>query len=77
MAVSNLKNYKLARIFVKDLEVIIKQLETTVSHLAPYGKYKAVGRILKEIKDNKAVLQSHYASCKQIVNTKGEVKEEK
>jgi hypothetical protein len=77
MGTFNMKNFKLARVFAKDIEIIIKQLDDTTIKLAPYGKYRAVGRVLKEIKDNKAILQSHYTSCKQIVASKGEVKENK
>jgi len=71
----NLKNYKLAKVYAKDITEILKRLDTTENQLKKYSNFKPVSRILSSIRDERAVLIAHKVKFEHIVKTKGQVKE--
>ena len=72
----SLKNYKLAKVMLKDLTVAVQKIDHAITELTPYLRYKPIMRILHSLKDEKAILNSHIQSFQKIVNDKGKMKEE-
>lgn len=69
----SLKDYKLAKIYTKDLAVIIKNIESSAKTLIPYLRYKPVQHVLKEMKKAQTVLETHQDKYLKLVKNKGRV----
>jgi len=72
----SIRSYKLAKIFVKDLDYLIKEVESSILKYNAYIKYKPVKRIINTLRDELEVLKAHKVNCDGIVNAKAEIKEE-
>ena len=70
----NLKDYKQARVFEKDLKQVIKIINLAISALHHYSKYAPVSVIISSLQTNKTILEIHYNKYKRIVEAKGEIK---
>lgn len=73
MVIYNARNYKLSKIYIRDLEVIIAETERAIRNLSPYVRYKSVGRIVSQLNEELAVQKTHLQNCKTIVQSKGAV----
>jgi hypothetical protein len=73
MVVFNARNYKLSKIYIKDLDVIIAETQRAINGLAPYARYKSVGRLLRQLKEELAIQKTHKNNCDVIVKAKGAV----
>lgn len=71
----NLKNYKLAKLYAKDIVEILKKFDAVESQLKKYANFKPVSRVLSAIRDERAVLIAHRVKFDLIVKTKGQVKD--
>lgn len=76
MSLHNVKSYKLAKVFSTDLAVIIEETETAIKKYSQYSRYKPVMRILSVLKDELEILKAHKKNCQQIIDSKGQIKEE-
>jgi len=72
--VLNLRQYKLSKIFVKDLAVMIELVQAQIKDLESYRRYKPVQRILATLNDELSTLKAHQTKCIDIVKNKGKVK---
>lgn len=72
-SVNNLLEYKKAKILAKDLEVILKIINLSISALHHYSKYAPVNVIISTLQTNKTLLEIHYNKYKRIIDTKGKV----
>lgn len=72
----NLRQYKLSKLFVADLCVIIKDVQVSITTLSKFKHYKPVKRILDTLNKELETLKLHEIECKKIVNNKGQVKAE-
>ena len=71
-----MRNYKLAKVFSKDLETIVREVELSIAKLSPYVRYKPVAKVLGTLKNELIVLKIHQKECSNIVTTKGQVRPE-
>ena len=69
------RQYKLSKIFSKDLIVIIKYTENIIKDLTPYSRYKSVQRILDVSRKELETLKNHKIECDKVVTNKGQIKE--
>jgi len=71
MTVLNLRDFKLAKIYVKDIEDIIKLIDASAKQLIPYVRYKPISKILTEMRANRSILESHLRKYKRLIESKG------
>jgi len=69
--ISNLDNYKRAKVIVKELQEVIKVMSLTIRALTFFKKYKTVMETVGLLKDNKVLLEIHLAKQKRIIELKG------
>lgn len=69
----DLKNYKLSKIVLKDLPVVLSHVELAIKQLTPYSTYKAVGRCLASLKDEREIIKGHIQAYKEIAKKRGKV----
>lgn len=67
MGVTSLKEYKISKNLVKDCKNIFKVIDLATRALTPYNKYKPVGTILTELKNNKSLLEAHLNTANKIL----------
>jgi hypothetical protein len=72
----NLRQYRLSKLFVADLCVIIKDVQVSINTLSKFKHYKPVKQILDTLNTEMEKLKLHEIECKKIVNSKGQVKAE-
>jgi hypothetical protein len=77
MGVFNAKDYKLAKVFCSDLEIILRVVDLAIRGLEPFKRYKPVSRLIFVMKEEKVILESHYDKYKQVKKDKGKIKNEK
>lgn len=70
----SLREYKQAKILVKDLKQIIKIIDLAINALYHYSKYSPVSIIISSLQTNKTILEIHYNKQKRILESKGEIK---
>jgi len=66
----NIKDYKLAKVIVGDLEVVIKAIDLTIQALSYYKKYGPVSQIISNLQTNKTILEINYLKYKRILDKK-------
>jgi len=66
----NIKEYKIAKVLVKDLETIIKTIDLTIQALSYYKKYGSVSQIISNLQTNRALLETSYIKYKRILDKK-------
>ena len=71
--VHSIKDYKMALIFVKDLNNLIEQTEKTIAYYKQYRKYRPVQRILYTLEEECDILRAHLTKCTKIIETRGQV----
>jgi len=71
--VNDLSEYRKAKIIIKDLDVILKIINLSISALHHYSKYAPVNLIISTLQTNKTLLEIHYNKYKRIVETKGKM----
>lgn len=64
----DIKEYKIAKVVVADLAIIIKTIDLTIQALSYYKKYKAVAHIISNLQTNKTILEVNYAKYKKILD---------
>lgn len=69
--IHNLKHLKLAKIYSKDLAVIISNIEGELNFLNSYKHYKPVSRLCYSMKEELLALKKNLQQCKNIVDSKG------
>jgi hypothetical protein len=74
MSLHNAKDYKLAKIFCNDLELILKIVGLAIRGLEQFRHYKPVTRLLYNLKEEKTILESHLDKYKKVKKDKGKVK---
>lgn len=72
-SVNDLLEYRKAKLLAKDLEVILKIINLSISALHHYSKYAPVNMIISTLQTNKTLLEIHYNKYKRVVETKGKV----
>ena len=65
------KAYKSAKKYTKDLETILKILNTTIRALNKYKNYKLVKEILKEMTIRKSLIDVYYKKYSSVLENKG------
>lgn len=73
MTVLNLKDYKLAKVFAKDLREVEKRIEASIKSLEPYSKYKPIATLIGQHRATKAVIEGHLAKYEKMIRSKGRV----
>lgn len=71
--ISDLSQYKKAKIIVKDLEEIIKIIGTTMDKMRAYTKYRYVPDCISVMDTSKTFLEIHLNDQKKILANKGAV----
>jgi hypothetical protein len=69
--VMDMKAYKLARVFAKDMEKIIPRLQAAILFLKPYERYSQVAPVIAEMEQRLVILQAQYKRYSAIVKSKG------
>ena len=69
----DLRLYKLAKIFVKDLPEIIKRIDTSLAALEPFQRYKPVALCLIILRAQKGVLQFELGNYSKLLKEKGNI----
>ncbi|MEY2703707.1 MAG: hypothetical protein RLY43_2346 [Bacteroidota bacterium] len=70
------KAYKSAKKYTKDLETILKILNTSIRALNKYKNYKLVKEILKEMNIRKSLIDVYYKKYSSVLENKGIIDEE-
>lgn len=68
--VVNIKDYKLAKLVVKDLEKILKVINLTIQGLSFYKKYSSVSQIISTLQTHKTLIEISYNKYKEILEKK-------
>jgi hypothetical protein len=68
--VINIKEYKLAKVLVSDLEKIILIIDLTIQGLSYYKKYEPVSLIISNLQTNKTLLEISHSKYKRILEKK-------
>lgn len=68
--VVSIKEYKLAKIVVDDLDKVIKIVDLTIQGLSYFKKYNPVAQIISSLQTNKTVLEINYQKYKKILDKK-------
>lgn len=76
MSTHNIRSYKLAKIFEKDLSTLIKHVDSAIILFAPYAKYSPINRILNVLQNEQLILKSHEQEAKHLIETKGKIQDE-
>lgn len=76
MSTHNLRSYKLATIYIRDLDAIIINTERAIASYKPLKHYKSAGRILRHLEEELDIQKTHRQNCEVIVQSKGKVIEE-
>ena len=63
----NIKDYKIAKIVVADLKMVIKAIDLTIQALSYYKKYGPVSQIISNLQTNKTILEINYAKYKRVL----------
>lgn len=66
----SIKDYKLAKIVVDDLEKVIKVVDLTIQGLSYFKKYNPVAQIISSLQTNRTVLEINYQKYKRILDKK-------
>lgn len=74
--VSDLNEYKKAKIICNDLHKLNSLLTTYLKELKFFNKYLPVNYIFNEILTQKAMIDIHYKKYKQILDNKGNINED-
>ena len=74
--VHNLRNYKVAKLLVKDLTYILRRVRELETSLTTYSKYRPVQKLLYTIKEQKGIIKHHLERQTRILEKKGETDEE-
>lgn len=69
--VHDLKSYKLAKAYVRDLDLLISQTEKAISFYTQFNKYKPVKRLLETLLSEYDTLKGHRNKCSKIIETRG------
>jgi hypothetical protein len=70
----SLREYKQAKLLVKDLKQIIRIIDLAINALHHYSKYAPVSVIISSLQTNKTILEIHFNKQKRILDSKGEIK---
>jgi len=73
--ISDLNQFKKAKIIVKDLEEVIKIIGTTMERMKSYTKYRYVTDCISIMDTSKMFLEIHLNDQKKILANKGTVYE--
>jgi hypothetical protein len=71
MTLHSLSDLRKAKIFVKDLEKILKLVDASEAALRNYEKYRPVAHILTTLKEERMFLEVFLEQNKAIVDSKG------
>lgn len=66
----NIKDYKIAKVVVADLEKVIQVIDLTIQALSYYKKYGPVSQIISNLQTNKTILEINYSKYKRILDKK-------
>lgn len=66
----DIKEYKLAKTIVEDLEKIIQVIDLTIKALSYYKKYGPVSQIISSLQTNKTIIEINHAKYKRILDKK-------
>lgn len=69
----NFKEYKKALIVYKEVQEVLLILNEFIDKLKPYGKYNAVGIVIKAAFHQKKTLEGNLVTVKQIIDKKGKI----
>jgi len=75
MMIFDLKNYKKAKIIVRDLEKILDVFNANKKALIGYFKYVPVKDVYKCIINNQSILEIHLEKYKRIIENRGNISE--
>lgn len=68
--VIDLKEYKKAKVLVKELEELIKIINLSINALSMYKKYVPVMECISMLQSNKTILEIHYHRYKRLIEKK-------
>jgi hypothetical protein len=71
VTVNNLRKYKLSKILVRDLAVLVEFFDQAEAGLKPYIRYKPVAKVVREMRAGRVVLEAHLEEARQVVKAKG------
>lgn len=71
MSTHNLKKYKLAKVLVKELTIIVEIMLQYESKLNKYSKFSPINKLVNNTKENRIILQHHLKRQREIVKLKG------
>lgn len=74
MAIYNIKQLRLARVYKRDLDLIITEAEKAVFNLKKWGHYRSAGRLLVALKDELEIMYGHRKRVETVIALKGEIK---
>lgn len=72
MSITNLKDYKKAKIVTKDLDVISHILDLSIRSLSVYNKYVPAKDCIRTLKEQKEIVDLHNKKYKKILEKKNE-----
>ena len=67
MSVVKLGDYKIAKKFREDSESFLKVLDLSARGLSPFKHYKPIASVLRELKDQEAILKAHLTTAHKIL----------
>lgn len=73
MKMYDMREYKFAKVFKKDLADIRKELEKIQVTLSKWRNYKEVKRILQQVEMGDTILKMHQDHYAQVLKDKGKV----
>lgn len=73
MKLSNLTNYRKAKVVSKDLSEILTITNTALKQFSPYYKYTPVKSVMSSLLENKASISLYLKHYNKVVETKGEI----
>lgn len=68
--VTNLKEYKLAKTVVRDLEKVLEVIDLTLQALSYYKKYGPVAQMISNLQTNKTIIEINYSKYKRLLEKK-------
>ncbi len=71
--VHSLKDYKSAKVYSEDLNVLIDQTEKAIAWYSDFKKYGPAKRILFLLTEELDTMKSYKNKCDKIVQSKGQV----
>lgn len=66
--VVSMKDYKLAKVVVQDLEKVLQVVDLTIQALSYYKKYGAVAQLLSALQTCRTLIEINYSKYKNILD---------